>query len=46
MLVTVVRTGETTAAYETPRADHRPPTLRPDIPRTQSAKLREAARGD
>lgn len=46
VLVTVVRTGETTAAYETLRADHQPATLRPEIPRKQSAKLREAATGD
>ncbi|WP_037910429.1 sensor domain-containing protein [Actinacidiphila yeochonensis] len=41
VLVTVVRVGDSTAAYETVRADHRTAVLRPAIPLKQSAKLRE-----
>lgn len=46
VLVTVVRVGETTAAFETVRADHTTATLREAIPLKQTAKLREAATGD
>jgi hypothetical protein len=46
VLVTVVRTGETTAGYETVRADHQLAALRPAIPLKQSAKLRAAATGN
>jgi PknH-like extracellular domain len=45
VLVTVVRSGDTTAAYETVRADHKPATLRPAIALKQAAKLRKAATG-
>ncbi len=45
VLVTVVRTGDTTAAYETVRADHTAATLRAAIPLKQAAKLRAAASG-
>jgi hypothetical protein len=45
VLVTVVRTGDTTAAYETVRQDHGPATLRAAIPVKQAAKLRAAAAG-
>ena len=44
VLVTVIRVGDTTAAYETLRADHEPATLRADIPTRQVAKLRDAAK--
>lgn len=44
VLVTVIRVGDTTAAYETLRADHTPATLRAAIPQKQAAKLREAAK--
>lgn len=44
-LVTVVRVGDTTAAYETVRADHKPAQLRTSIPAKQAAKLRDAAKG-
>jgi hypothetical protein len=43
VLVTVVRVGDTTAAYETLRADHKPATLRAAIVLKQVAKLRAAA---
>jgi hypothetical protein len=46
VLVTVIRVGDTTAAYETVRVDHTPATLRAAIPLRQVAKLREAAKGD
>lgn len=46
VLVTVVRSGDTTAAYETVRSDHKPATLRPSIPLKQTEKLRKAATGD
>lgn len=46
VLVTVVRAGETTAAFETVRADHKPASLRRTIPVEQVAKLRSAASGD
>jgi hypothetical protein len=46
VLVTVVRSGDATAAYETVRADHTTATLRPAIPLKQAAKLRTAAAGD
>ncbi len=42
-LVTVVRVGDTTAAYESVRADHKLATLRAAIPAEQAAKLRKAA---
>lgn len=45
VLVTVVRTGDTIAAYETLRQDHQPATLRPAIPLAQAAKLRTASGG-
>ena len=45
VLVTVVRTGDTTAAYETVRADHTAASLRAAIPLKQAAKLRAAASG-
>ncbi|MCL2552700.1 MAG: sensor domain-containing protein [Actinomycetia bacterium] len=45
VLVTVIRVGDATAAYETLRADHKPATLRSAIPLAQVAKLREAAKG-
>jgi hypothetical protein len=45
VLVTVVRSGDTTAAYETVRADHQPATLRPSIPLKQAEKLKDAATG-
>ncbi|NUS10077.1 MAG: hypothetical protein HOY69_01480 [Streptomyces sp.] len=44
VLVTVVRAGDTTAAYETVRADHKPAQLRGTIPVKQVAKLRDAAK--
>ncbi|MGW5349968.1 hypothetical protein ACWERV_05505 [Streptomyces sp. NPDC004031] len=44
VLVTVVRVGDTTAAYETVRADHKPAQLRTSIPAKQAAKLRDAAK--
>ncbi|SEN10870.1 sensor domain-containing protein [Actinacidiphila rubida] len=44
VLVTVIRVGDTTAAYETLRTDHTPATLRAAIPQKQVAKLREAAK--
>jgi hypothetical protein len=44
VLVTVIRAGETTAAFETVRADHNPATLRRTIPVEQVAKLRAAAK--
>ncbi|UWE08100.1 hypothetical protein [Actinacidiphila bryophytorum] len=43
VLVTVVRAGDTTAAFETLRADHKPASLRRTIPVKQVAKLRTAA---
>ncbi|WP_328913864.1 MULTISPECIES: sensor domain-containing protein [unclassified Streptomyces] len=43
VLVTVVRVGDATAAYETVRADHEPAALRPAIALKQSVKLRAAA---
>lgn len=43
VLVTVVRVGDTTAAYESVRADHKPATLRAAIPAKQTEKLRKAA---
>jgi hypothetical protein len=46
VLVTVVRSGDTTAAYETVRADHKTATLRRAIPLKQAAKLHAAATGD
>lgn len=46
VLVTVVRTGGTTAAYETVRQDHKPATLRAAIPLKQAAKLADAAKGN
>ncbi|MEE4544321.1 hypothetical protein V2S66_20360 [Streptomyces sp. V4-01] len=46
VLVTVVRVGDTTAAYESVRADHTTATLRAAIPVEQAAKLREAAKTD
>lgn len=42
VLVTVVRVGNTTAAYETLRADRKPAVLRGAIPLKQAAKLRDA----
>jgi hypothetical protein len=45
VLVTVVRSGDTTAAYETVRADHKAATLRAAIPLKQAAKLRAGATG-
>ncbi|WP_159011713.1 hypothetical protein [Streptomyces sp. NRRL F-5123] len=45
VLVTVVRVGDTTEAYETVRADHKPAQLRTSIPVKQAAKLRDAAKG-
>lgn len=45
VLVTVVRAGDTTAAFETVRADHTPATLRRTIPVKQVDKLRTAAKG-
>jgi hypothetical protein len=45
VLVTVVRVGDTTAAYETVRADHKAATINPAIPLKQAAKLRTAASG-
>lgn len=45
VLVTVVRAGDTTAAFETVRADHKPASLRRTIPVEQVAKLRAAAKG-
>lgn len=44
VLVTVIRVGDTTAAYETLRSDHTPATLRAAIPQKQVAKLRDAAK--
>nr|WSX79129.1 hypothetical protein OH826_37920 [Streptomyces sp. NBC_00899] len=44
VLVTVVRAGDTTAAFETVRADHQPASLRSTIPVKQVAKLRTAAK--
>jgi hypothetical protein len=44
VLVTVVRVGDSTAAFETVRQDHRPAALRAAIPLKQAAKLRAAAR--
>ncbi|SHL98304.1 PknH-like extracellular domain-containing protein [Actinacidiphila paucisporea] len=46
VLVTVIRAGETTAAFETVRTDHKPATLRRTIPVKQVAKLRTAAKGN
>lgn len=46
VLVTVVRSGDTTAAYETVRADHQTATLRAAIPLKQAEKLRAAATGN
>jgi hypothetical protein len=46
VLVTVVRSGDTTAAYETVRADHKTATLRAAIPLKQAAKLKAAAAGN
>ncbi|MBY8876839.1 sensor domain-containing protein [Actinacidiphila acidipaludis] len=46
VLVTVIRVGDTTAAYETLRADHKPATLRDAVPLRQVAKLRDAAKND
>jgi hypothetical protein len=46
VLVTVVRSGDTTAAYETVRADHTAATLREAIPAKQVEKLRAAATGN
>ncbi|MFI0937946.1 hypothetical protein [Streptomyces sp. NPDC021020] len=43
-LVTVVRVGDTTASYETVRADHKPAQLRASIVLKQAAKLRDAAK--
>lgn len=43
VLVTVVRAGDTTASFETVRADRRPASLRRTIPVKQVAKLRAAA---
>ncbi|SDN87538.1 sensor domain-containing protein [Actinacidiphila guanduensis] len=40
VLVTVVRAGDATAAYETVRADHKAAALRPAIALKQTAKLR------
>lgn len=45
VLVTVIRVGDTTAAYETVRADHKPAQLRRGIPAKQVDKLRAAAKG-
>ena len=45
-LVTVVRAGDATAAYETVRADHGAATLRSTIPVKQVAKLRAAVKGN
>jgi hypothetical protein len=45
VLVTVIRVGDTTAAYETVRADHEPAQLRRSIPAKQVDKLRAAAKG-
>ncbi|WNI15847.1 sensor domain-containing protein [Actinacidiphila sp. ITFR-21] len=45
VLVTVVRSGDATAAYETVRADHKTAALRPAIPLKQAAKLKAAAGG-
>lgn len=42
-LVTVVRVGDSTAAFETVRADHKTASLRPAIASKQVAKLRAAA---
>lgn len=44
VLVTVVRVGDSTAAYETVRQDHKPAVLRAAIPLKQVAKLRDAAK--
>jgi hypothetical protein len=44
VLVTVVRTGDTTAAYETVRQDHGTAVLRAAIPLKQAAKLKDAAK--
>lgn len=46
VLVTVIRSGDTTAAYETVRSDHKAATLRPAIPMKQADKLHAAATGD
>lgn len=46
VLVTVLRVGDTTAAYETVRADHKTAQLRQAIPQKQAAKLRAAAAKD
>ncbi|MYS24658.1 PknH-like extracellular domain-containing protein [Streptomyces sp. DvalAA-14] len=46
VLVTVVRSGDATAAYETVRADHKTASLRAAIPLKQAAKLRAAATGN
>jgi len=45
VLVTVIRVGDATAAYETVRADKKVATLRDAIPLKQAAKLRTAADG-
>ncbi|MEU6851325.1 sensor domain-containing protein [Actinacidiphila alni] len=46
VLVTVVRSGDATAAYETVRADHTAATLREAIPLKQAEKLKAAATGN
>jgi hypothetical protein len=46
VLVTVIRVGDSTAAYETVRADKKVATLRDAIPVKQVAKLRTAATGN
>lgn len=43
VLVTVLRAGDATAAFETVRADHQPASLREAIPLKQAEKLRKAA---
>ncbi|WP_329132677.1 sensor domain-containing protein [Streptomyces sp. NBC_01476] len=45
VLVTVVRTGDATASYETVRADHKAAALRLAIPLKQAEKLEKAAAG-
>lgn len=45
VLVTVVRAGDTTAAYETVRQDRKTAALRAAIPLKQVAKLRDEAKG-
>jgi hypothetical protein len=46
VLVTVIRVGDSTAAYETVRADKKVAALRDAIPLKQVAKLRTAATGN